>query len=309
MARLAWIAAAAILPAAAWAGATAEEEGGAVLNAIVAIVNNEPVTKIEVDSIVVELLRNVANVTSEQVCTARERAREGLIEQKLLAQEARRRNVEVDPEEVNAEIARLKQLGVDAENRRDLIRERLRVSMLLRRLQSARSITPEQVREFYEKHPDDFVLRERRNVFVLGVYASSHGGDKAKAKEKATELLGRLNKGEDFAALAKKHSDAPYADKGGDWGWVKRGTLVSPLDETAAKLKPGEVSDLVETDDGYLIVKVAGVQPATRQSLAEARREIRDRLMGEQRQRRRGELIAKLKTSASILRFELEAQP
>ena len=133
--------------------------------------------------------------------------------------------------------------------------------------------------------------------------------DKAKAKEKATELLGRLNKGEDFAALAKKHSDAPYADKGGDWGWVKRGTLVSPLDETAAKLKPGEVSDLVETDDGYLIVKVAGVQPATRQSLAEARREIRDRLMGEQRQRRRGELIAKLKTSASILRFELEAQP
>jgi len=307
MARWTWIAVAAILPAAAWAGEVAEE--GGVLNAIVAIVNNEPVTKIEVDSIVVELLRNVADVTSEQVRTARERAREGLIEQKLLAQEARRRNVEVDPEEVNAEIARLKELGVDAEGRRDLIRERLRVSMLLRRLQSARAITPEQVREYYEKHPDDFVLRERRNVFVLGVYASSHGGDKAKAKEKAAELLGRLHKGEDFAALAKKHSDAPYADKGGDWGWVKRGTLVSSLDETAAKLKPGEVSDLVETDDGYLIVKVVGVQPATRQSLAEARREIRDRLMGEQRQRRRGELFAKLKTSASILRFDLEAQP
>lgn len=307
MARWIWIAVAAILPAAAWAGEAAEE--GGVLNAVVAIVNNEPLTKIEVDSIVVELLRNVTNVTSEQVRTARERAREGLIEQKLLAQEARRRKVEVDPEEVNAEIARLKELGVDAEDRRDLIRERLRVSQLLRRLQSARSITPEQVREYYEKHPDDFVLRERRNVSVLGVYASSHGGDKAKAKEKAAELLGRLSKGEDFAALAKKHSDAPYADKGGDWGWVKRGTLVSPLDETAAKLKPGEVSDLVETDDGYLIVKVAGVQPATRQSLAEARREIRDRLMGEQRQRRRSELFAKLKTSASILRLELEAQP
>lgn len=302
-----WVVAAlVVLPLAARAGETATEDEGQVINAVVALVNNEPVTKLEVDTIVVEMLRGAANVTPEQVRAARERAREGLIQQKLLVQEARRRQVEVAPEEVNAEIERYRKMGIDAEDRRDLIRERLLVANLLRRLQSVRSITPEQVATYYREHPDDFVKPERRHVFVLGIYARSFGGDKKKAKERAEEILGRLNQGEDFAALAKKHSDAAYADKGGDWGWIEKGALVSPLDAVAAKLKPGQASDLVEAEDGYLIVKVAGVQPPSRQSLAEARDAIQRVLLDDYRKKRRGRLIEQLKTSASILRFDLE---
>jgi parvulin-like peptidyl-prolyl isomerase len=305
-----WVVAAlAVLAPAAGAGEAAAAEEERVLNAVVALVNNEPVTKLEVDTIVVEMLRDASNVTDEQVRAARERAREGLIQQKLLVQEARRRQIEVEPEAVNAEVERYKKMGIDAEDRRDLIRERLLVANLLRRLQSARSITPDQVAAYYRQHPDDFVLPERRHVFVLGIYASSYGGDKAKAKAEAEEILKRLKEGEDFAALARKHSDWAYADKGGDAGWLERGSLVEPLDAVAAKLKPGEVSDLIETDDGYLLVKVAGVQPPSRQSLAEARDQIEQRLLAQYRQKRRRQLIEQLKASASILRFDLEPAP
>ena len=303
-----WLVALVVLPLAVGAGEAPKEEGR-VINAIVALVNHEPVTKLEVDAIVGELLRNTRSVSVEQVRAAREQAREGLVEQKLLAQEARRLNVQVPPEQVNAEVERYKKLGVDAEGQRDLIRERIMVEMLLMRLHSARAITPQQVADYYEKHPDDFALRERRHVHVLGVYASRFGGDKKKAHAEATAILERLRKGEDFAALAKKHSDAAFASKGGDWGWIEKGAYVGPLEAAASRLRPGEVSKLVEAEDGYLIVKIAGVQPASRQSLAEARDRIRKRLQDEHRQERRAQLINQLKRSASILRLDLEVKP
>jgi len=161
------------------------------------------------------------------------------------------------------------------------------------------------VADYYAKHPDDFVLRERRHVFVIAIYARSFGGDKRAARRRAEEVLGRLRKGEDFGALAKKHSDGAFADKGGDYGWLEKGALVGPLDQAASRLKPGEVSELIEAKDGFLIVKVTGVQPASRQSLAEARPKILQRLQAEHRQERRRQLIGSLRKSASILHLDL----
>ena len=282
---------------------------GEVVNAIVAIVNNEPVTQLEVTALVAEFYRSTPNMTTEEHEAAWTRAREALVEQQLLIQEARRLKVPVDAEEVNDEVARLKKMGVDAEGRRDLIRERIIVSVLLARLQSARAVSPADVADYYDKHRDDFVLRERRHVFVIGIYASSFGGDKGAAKLRANEVLARLKRGEDFATLAKKHSDGAFADKGGDYGWIEKGAMVGPLDAVASKLKPGEVSDLVETKDGYLIVRVDGVQPASRQSLAEARPKIQQRLLGKARQARRRRLIDRLKQSATILRLDFKPTP
>lgn len=298
-----------VVASGAWAAEPSKQDEGEVMNAIVAIVNNEPVTQLEVTALVAEFYRTAPNMTPAEHDAAWARARETLVEQKLLVQEARRLNVPVDAEEVNDEVERLRKMGVDAEGRRDLIRERLMVSMMLARLQSARAVTPRDVADYYEKHRDDFVLRERRHVFVIGIYASSFGGDKGAARLRAREVLGRLKKGEDFGTLAKKHSDGAFADKGGDYGWIEKGALVGSLDEVASKLKPGDVSGLVETKDGYLIVKVEGVQPASRQSLAEARPKIQQRLLGQARQERRRQLTDRLKRSASILHLDLKPTP
>lgn len=301
-----WIAALLVLSGSLWAGETPAEPRGALINAVVALANNEPVTKLEVDAVVSEMLRGVREPSIDQIRAARETARDTLIQQKLLAQEARRLKIQVDPEQVNARVEQLKKIGVDAEARRDLIREQLMIQNMLIRLMSARAVTPEEIEAYYKTHPNDFVLRERRHVHVIAIYGSGAGG-KPGAKAKAADIRDRITqKGEDFAALARKHSNGAFADKGGDFGWVEKGALVGPIDEAAAKLKPGDVSPLVETDDGYLIVKVAGVQPASRQSLAEARPEILRRLQDEHRDTRRRTLIGRLTESASILTFNLE---
>lgn len=274
-------------------------------NAIVAIVDNVAVTKLEVDSLLREFYRDLGKIPPAEYRALWEKGREALIDHKLLIEEARRRKIAISPEEVNAEVERLKRAGVNVEHQRDVVRERLMVSRLLAVLQSARAISPRDVTDYYQKHRDDFVLPERRHVFLLAVYARAHGGEKAAAKKQAGEILQALRKGEDFATLAKRHSNGPFADKGGDQGWLQGGTLVPKLDAVVARLKPGECSDLVETDEGYIILKVAGVQPASHQSLAEARPLIERRLREEARKKERERLLARLRKGASVLRFDL----
>lgn len=281
-----------------------ERDPRAIVNTIVAIVNNEPVTKLEVDSLVADLYRDTPSLTPDEYRATWEKAREALIENRLLVQEARRRQVEVPPEEVNAEIERLEKAGIKAESRRDIIRENLLVARLLASLYSARAISPEEVAEYYEKHQDDFVLREQRHVLLIVLRLSDFGGDKAALRKKADEVLDALRKGEDFGLLAKRFSKGPGADKGGDQGWIKKGSLIPALDELVFKLKAGEFGGPVEFDDSVMFVKVAAVRPASRQSLAEARPAIERQLQAENRQRRRAQFIDQLRKEASILKLD-----
>lgn len=291
--------------AALWAAeAPPNEPEDGLVNAIVAIVNNVPVTKLDVDARVPELDRD-PKVTPDQRRAAWNKARGAAIEEQLLLQEAKRTNIEVDPADVNAEIQRLKELGVDAEGRRDLIRDQILIARLLQGLRSARAVTPQEVAEYYEKHPDEFLLPERRHILLIAVYAREFADSKAAARKAAEEVLERLKKGEDFGELARKRSHGPAADKGGDQGWVVKGTLVKNLEDAVAALKPGELSDLIETPDGFLIVKLVGIQPPTRQSLAEARPAILRQLDAERVAERRKELIERLAKNASIIRMDL----
>ncbi len=80
-------------------------------------------------------------------------------------------------------------------------------------------------------------------------------------EELAQQLLGELEAGADFAALAQEHStDTVSGSRGGDLGWFERGQIVAPFDEAAFSTEVGELSDIVQTEYGYHIIWVTDFQ-------------------------------------------------
>lgn len=97
-------------------------------------------------------------------------------------------------------------------------------------------------------------------------------------------MLKRVRAGEDFAKLAKEFStDAGNKDKGGDLGWFGKGAMVPAFEEAAFKLKPGEISDLVETPFGLHIIKLDERKTETKDGKAEEQVHARHILIGEGR--------------------------
>jgi peptidyl-prolyl cis-trans isomerase SurA len=100
----------------------------------------------------------------------------------------------------------------------------------------------------------------------------------AAAKAKAEDLLDQIHKGAKFEDLAKKYSDGPSAKEGGDLSYFKRGTMPKELDDKVFALKAGEVSDVIRTKQGYVILLAAEHQMAGIPSLKEAEPRIQDAL-------------------------------
>ena len=131
------------------------------------------------------------------------------------------------------------------------------------------TVSDKDIKTYYDEHPDEFKIPEmvRTRHILIRVDAGASEEDKQKAKEKAEDILNKINSGEDFSKLASEFSeDTMTKSKGGDLGFISRGRLVEPFEDAAFALKPGEVSDIVETQFGYHIIKVeekkeAGVEP------------------------------------------------
>jgi peptidyl-prolyl cis-trans isomerase SurA len=98
------------------------------------------------------------------------------------------------------------------------------------------------------------------------------------AQAKADDLLDQFKKGAKFADLAKKFSDGPSAKDGGDLSYFKRGTLSKDLEDKVFALKAGEITDVIRTKQGYVILQATEHQTAGVPSLKEAEPRIQDAL-------------------------------
>jgi len=139
---------------------------------------------------------------------------------------------------------------------------------------------------YYEQNLARYKTEEQRRAshILISAGKAASVGEKANAKAKAEKLLAQLRKTPaDFAKLAKENSQDPgSAERGGDLDFFGKGMMVKAFEETAYKLKEGEISDLVESDFGYHIIRLTAIKPAATRSLAEVKENIVDEIKRQQ---------------------------
>ncbi|UCH06374.1 MAG: SurA N-terminal domain-containing protein [Deltaproteobacteria bacterium] len=138
------------------------------------------------------------------------------------------------------------------------------------------TVAEDEISEFYELNPEAFKepeqVKARHILFKVPPGASE--SEDTKAKEEALAILEKAKGGEDFATLAKEHSQGPTASKGGDLGYFSRGQMVKPFEELAFSLNKGEIGGPVKTQFGWHLIKVEDKKPAIVKTLPEVRDQI-----------------------------------
>ena len=122
----------------------------------------------------------------------------------------------------------------------------------------------------------------------------------AAAETKAKDILDQIQKGGNFDEIAKKNSDGPTAAQAGDLGYFKRGTLAKELEDKTFAMKAGEVSDVIRTKQGFVILKVTEHQMAGIPAMKEVEPRIQDALYMQKLQPALRAYLTKLREDAFI---------
>jgi len=183
------------------------------------------------------------------------------------------KEVKVTDEEIDKFYqARQRQFSTQEQVRLEYIQ--LSISDLAKKIK----FTDDELKQFYEENINNYTTPARRHAAHILVRVLEDAGLlKAKeAKEKATDIKSRIDKGEKFEALVKEESDDIVSRKeGGDLGWIKRSTFDDAFaDAVAALKKKGDISDPVRTKYGYHIIKLLDLEEKVVKSFAEAREDV-----------------------------------
>ena len=154
-------------------------------------------------------------------------------------------------------------------------------------------VNDKEVEEYYQANLESrFRQPKEAKIRYISIRAPSEGdsNQKKSAKERADRIVKEARSGKDFAELAKRESDDPSAAKGGDAGWIAQGQMIPPIEKTIFSMGKGEVSEPVETPEGFQIFKVEDTKNEKTLTLKEASAEISKTLKSEKAKREAGKV-------------------
>ncbi|MCX8022980.1 MAG: peptidylprolyl isomerase [Syntrophorhabdaceae bacterium] len=243
---------------------------------VVATVDGENITLQEFNRELDKIPANMKMIVATQ--TGKKNYLDRLIIKKLLLKEAKKEKIENDK---------------DFQNRLAEIKEQLLIEAVLKKkIGSDTKISDGDLKKYYEANKESFKKDKEINTRHILV----------KTEEEAKQILSRLQKGDDFAELAKRFSiDPQAATTGGELGYHPKGTFVPEYEDVAFKLtKVGQLSGIVKSQFGYHIIRLEGIKQPTYMSFDEVKEFIKQRMI----QEKQGELLEKyisdLKKEAKI---------
>jgi parvulin-like peptidyl-prolyl isomerase len=288
---------------------------------IVARVNGKPISMRTIRVLVnVDGERGAGRVGAENPAAYRNAVQTG-IERELLIQEAERRKVVADDASIerhyNDALGRykgdkpwaesLKDAGMDTEAYRNYLRVTYTIHALMAQVEAEAptQVTDQELRAVYDANPRNFMSEPqvKASHILVRIPQGATAEQEAEARRKAEVLLQRVRAHEDFATLARQSSEDPAsAPSGGDLGTL--GLDQMPWSWRSVRdLKPGEVSDIIETPMGFDIVRVAEQIPSRSLAFGEAKEQVKKKIVNKKRQLRDYSFLSALRAKATIETF------
>jgi peptidyl-prolyl cis-trans isomerase SurA len=272
---------------------------------IIARVNNEIVTRSDLDK-----KKETAQEEVEEDCRggkcspeeqkqriddAQKNALKELIDQSLLVQRGKDMGLNVETDvikrldsiRIQNNLSSMEDLekavtshGLNWEDFKDNLRKSILTQKVIsQEVGSHVNISKEDVQKYYDDHKAEFVRPEQ--VALREIEVSTEGKKDSELpdlKKKAETALKRVKDGEDFGEIAKRFSDGSTAKQGGFLGVYKKGELSKELEDTVFKMKKNDLTDVLDTKQGYLVLQVLEHYDEGQQSLSKVESEIMDKM-------------------------------
>jgi peptidyl-prolyl cis-trans isomerase C len=311
------------------ANVPAPEGPGPAPETVVATVNGHDITEAALNARAGQLRRQVAGkletlpapLVAQFEKKIRTEALNALITEHLLSEQVQEAGIEVTEDEILAEIGKViaaqqpemtvagyKAMVEARGGNFDDVKANFRRGLSYRKLVEMQwagklDVTDEEAREYFEAHSAEYDEPEQvraSHILIKPAIGDPESDPNGAARAKAEKLLEEIKGGADFAELARAHSGCASARVGGDVKFFARGAMVAPFEEAAFALQPGELSDVVETQFGYHIIKVTDHKDAKTATFEDARDAIVEKLKDDKRSAISAEYLESLRAEAVI---------